>query len=177
MAPHRQARPGLPQLPAAAGLRVRRKLTLSKERLFTGKKNEMTDPTAYSLLPTPFPITTPSDLARLAAEMRAHVAATEGVASRVVCLGHQSFQVMLRPGPDNQIQLATIGQGYRFPDAWLGELRAAFGVPDGTLMVYDLVKRHEVVKWTWVEAGPEPLQMSLAGMEVESKSNHYERER
>lgn len=147
-------------------------------------------PTPYSpphaslAVPTPFLITTPADLARLAAEMRRHVAANEGVASRVVCLGRQSFQLMLRPGPQNQIQLLLISSSFHpssliphpFEDAWLPELRAAFGVPDGTLMVYDLVKRHEVVKWTWVEAvEAEPVQMSLAGMEMESKSSYYER--
>lgn len=138
----------------------------------------MTTPTAYCLLPTPFLITTPSDLARLAAEMRGHVAGHDAVAARVVCLSAKSYQVILRPGPDHQIQLLVSAAGYRFPDAWLPELRAAFGVPDGTMMVYDLVKRvHEVVKWTWAEAGPaeQPLQMSLAGMDVESKSGYYER--
>lgn len=135
-------------------------------------------PTPYSLLPTPFLITTPADLHRLAGAMRTHVAATEGVASRVVCLAHQTFQLILRPGPQNQIQLLVSAAGYRFPDDWLPELRRAFGVPDGTMMVYDLVKRvHQVVKWTWVEAAEaEPVQMSFAELgEAESKSGYYER--
>lgn len=144
----------------------------------------MTKPETPTL--NPFLITTPSDLARLAASMRAHVAAAEGVASRVVRLAtpgsapcaSQSFQLMLRPGPNHQIQLLVSAAGYRFPDAWLPELRAAFGVPDGTLMVYDLVKRvHQVVKWTWVEVvEAEQLQMSFAGMEVtEMGENYYQR--
>jgi hypothetical protein len=129
-------------------------------------------------LATLLPINNPTDLDPLARQMYEHIRNNGSPAEVHIILEMSvAFQIILRPGAQEQVQLLAVGAGLYFPEDWREDLKAAFGVPAECRPDFNIIRRYYALKWTWTEVErPQQLALALPGLAEASRANNYKAE-